>query len=129
MTGDIDTVGPAEHFHHALNEGRFLIQRCGACERHVFHPRMYCPHCYANALDWVEPSGRGTVHAVTIVARRKEKGGPYNVALIDLEEGVRLMSRVEGMTPEEVTIGLDVEAGISQEGKHKIVVFRPRQAR
>ena len=61
------------------------------------------------AMAWVEPSGRGIVHAVSIVNRSADKGGPYNVVLVDLEEGPRMMSRVDGMAHDAVRIGLPVE--------------------
>lgn len=97
----------------ALDEGRVLIQRCGACARHVYFPRELCPHCGADRLEWVEPEGTGTVHAVTTVRRRPEAGGDVNVSLIDLDEGVRLMSRVEGVAPSGVQIGQRVRARVA----------------
>ena len=118
--------GPLHAWQAALNEGRFTLQRCTACERHVFYPRVLCPHCGADALDWVEPSGMGTVYSVTVVARREEQGGPYNVALVDLDEGVRLMSRVEGIAAEDVKIDMRVCHGIVREGdEDAVLVFRP----
>ncbi len=120
--------GPAAQFQAALQEDRFLIQRCAACERHVFHPRMLCPHCGERELAWVEASGLGTVHAVTVVGRPEAKGGPYNVVLVDLAEGVRMMSRVDGPPPEAVAIGLPVQAAVVEEEGRRLVVFRPREA-
>jgi len=101
----------AEH-QAALDEGRFLIQRCAECARHVYFPRELCPHCGATALAWVEPQGGGTVHAVTTVRRKADAGGDINVSLIDLDEGVRLMSRVEGVPPSDVRIGQRVRARV-----------------
>jgi uncharacterized protein len=97
----------------ALDEGRFLIQRCEACARHVYFPRESCPHCGADRLAWVQPRGLGTVHAVTTVRRKADSGGDYNVSLVDLDEGVRLMSRVEGVAPADVAIGLRVQARVA----------------
>jgi uncharacterized OB-fold protein len=97
----------------ALDEGRFLIQRCTSCARHVYFPRELCPHCGSGQLDWVQPQGGGTVHAVTTVRRKPEAGGDYGVCLIDLEEGVRLMSRVEGVAPADVKIGQRVQARVA----------------
>jgi uncharacterized protein len=108
-----------------LDAGRFLIQRCGACGRHVYFPRELCPHCGATGLAWVAPSGRGTVHAITVVRRKAQDGGDYNVSLIDLEEGVRMMSRVEGGGP--VRIGDAVR--LRQPVVGGVVLFEPEQAR
>jgi uncharacterized OB-fold protein len=103
----------------ALDAGRFLIQRCGACTRHVYFPRELCPHCGSDRLAWVEPQGHGTVHAVTTVRRKPDAGGDINVSLIDLDEGVRLMSRVEGVPPSDVKIGQRVRARVA----NGLVVF------
>lgn len=100
----------AEH----LQAGRFRIQRCDECHRHVFYPRVLCPHCASDRLRWVEPAGTATVYSTTVVRRPSDKGGPYNVALIDLDEGVRLMSRVEGVAPEAVQIGMRVQVHVTQ---------------
>jgi uncharacterized OB-fold protein len=97
----------------ALDKGRFLIQRCEACTRHVYFPREWCPHCGSDRLAWVQPQGMGTVHAVTTVRRKADAGGDLNVSLIDLDEGVRLMSRVEGVAPSDVRIGQRVRARVA----------------
>jgi uncharacterized OB-fold protein len=96
-----------------LAEGRFLIQRCGACSKHVYYPRSLCPHCGAEEPAFVEPSGTGTVYAVTTVRRKPDAGGDYNVSVIELDEGVRLMSRVDGVAPGDVRIGHRVRARVA----------------
>ena len=119
--------GPERTYHEALKEGRFLIQRCKACTRHVFYPRVLCSHCGSPELAWITPSGRGTVYSRTTLSRRPEAGGDLNVSLIDLEEGVRMMSRVEGVAPADVRIGMDVQAHIVQADAAPLVVFRPME--
>lgn len=109
----------------ALDQGRFLIQHCSACARAVFYPRELCPHCGAAALRWQAPSGLGTVYAATTVRRKPEAGGDLNVSLIDLDEGVRLMSRVEGLAPGAAAIGQRVRSRVVQHGGHGLVVFDP----
>lgn len=104
-----------------LDEGRFMIQRCQDCSRHVFYPRELCPHCGSAALQWVAPTGAGTVHAVTVVRRKPDAGGDYNVTLVDLDEGVRMMSRVEGEEP--VRIGERVYARVQRKEGRAMVVF------
>ena len=108
----------------ALNAGRFLIQRCSGCSQHVYYPRELCPHCGSGDLALVAPAGTGTVYSSTTVRRKPEAGGDLNVALIDLDEGVRLMSRVEGVPASDVRIGQRVQARVLQrEGAAAIVVF------
>ena len=106
-----------------LNAGRFLIQHCGGCDRHIYYPREVCPHCGSDALHLVPPRGTGTVYATTTVRRKADAGGDYNVVLIDLDEGVRLMSRVEGVAPAEVTIGQRVMARVVVNNEVGLVVF------
>jgi uncharacterized OB-fold protein len=79
-----------------LDAGRFLIQRCNDCRRPIYFPREICPHCGSAVLSLVPAQGGGTVYAVTTLRRKPDAGGDYNVSLIDLDEGVRMMSRVEG---------------------------------
>ena len=74
-------------------------------------------------MAWVEPSGRGVVYAVSVINRRAEKGGPYNVVLVDLEEGPRMMSRVEGVDHNAVKIGMSVKARVDTTGEKPMVVF------
>ena len=75
-------------------------------------------------LDWVKASGSGTVYSTTVVRRKPEAGGDYNVALIDLAEGPRMMSRVVGVEPTAVKIGMKVRARIAPEA---LVEFTPDQ--
>lgn len=121
-----DETGPDAHWRAAIAGGTFLIQRCADCARHVFQPRRLCPHCSGTRLDWVRPSGLGVVHATTVVARPADRGGPYNVALVELDEAVRMMSRVEGVAPEDVRIGMRVRAEPGRGGGGEpCVLFRP----
>jgi uncharacterized protein len=115
--------GPDAAYAAFLAEGRLRLQRCEGCKRHIFYPRVLCPHCGSDSLNWVDASGRGTVYATTVVRKRPEEGGGHNLCLIDLEEGVRMASRVEGIAPEEVAIGMAVTARIAQQGEDAIVVF------
>jgi uncharacterized OB-fold protein len=72
-----------------------------------------------------EASGEGTVYATTVTRRRAEQGGDYNVALVDLAEGPRMMSRVVGVAPEAVSIGMKVRAKIDELNGAPAVLFEP----
>ena len=122
----MNPVHPDEDFRRFLAEGRFMIQRSAATGRHVFFPRIAEPGTGA-PLDWVEASGRGVVQATTVV-RKKPPEPSYNVALIDLAEGPRLMSRVEGVEPDAVTIGMAVQARIVDQDGEPVLVFIPRES-
>ncbi len=120
----LDT-GADKYFDTQLRAGVFTIQRCAQCNNSIFYPRMICPHCGSDDLQWYEPSGKGTVYSTTVIRNKPEKGGDYNVALIDLEEGPRMMGRVEHIAPDEVKIGLAVSAQIKQTEDSALLVFVP----
>ncbi len=89
----------------------------------MFYPRVLCPRCGSAELEWSEVSGDGTVYSTTIVRRKSDDGGDYNIALVDLAEGPRMISRVEGAPPQNVQIGMSVKARIDGGGEAPLVVF------
>ena len=107
----------------ALAEGKFLIQQCNGCGQHIYFPREVCPHCGSDAVQFASPSGQGTVYAVTTVRRKPADGGDYNVSLVDLDEGPRLMSRVDNLKPDAVKIGQRVSARVVVADGKGVVVF------
>ncbi len=116
--------GPDQCYANFLQQGEFHIQRCDDCHQHVFYPRCLCPHCGSESLIWTRPSGLATVYS-TSVARQQQ--GDYNIALVDLQEGPRMMTRVVGIDPQQVTIGMQVQAFVDTlEGDcQPLVLFRP----
>ena len=118
------TPSMSSQYQAALDAGQFQIQRCKACAQAVFYPRELCPHCGSDQLAWETPSGKGTVYSTTVIRRKPDAGGDYNVALVDLAEGPRMMSRVEGMAPTDVKIGQAVQAQVIQHNGKGLVVFK-----
>lgn len=100
----------------ATRQGRLLVQWCTVCDRAVFYPRAFCPHCAAtaSALEWRPASGRGTVYAAVVEHRPEVSGAafsggqPYCIALVDLDEGVRVLTNVVGCPPDAVHSGMAV---------------------
>ena len=119
--------GPDVVFTRALAAGEFRIQRCAHCKQHFFYPRITCPHCGSNQLAWVRPSGKATVYSTSVPRQKPALGGDYNIALIDLAEGPRMMSRVVGIAPEKVKIGMAVKAFVSEIDGDPVVFFKPEQ--
>src|SRR5579871_1754787 len=117
-------VHPESEFFAFLEAGRFMIQRSRESGRCFFHPRVAEPGTGCTDLEWVEASGRGTVYATTVI-RQKPPAPNYNFALIDLAEGPRLASRVDGIDPTQVRIGMSVRAVIKRENDRPILVFEP----
>ena len=120
---DIQDPGPLKVFEDGLAKGEIRIQQCKDCGKHVFYPRLLCNHCGSAQLKWVAISGRGTVYSTAVVRQRPEKGGNYNISLVDLEEGPRMLSRVVDLDPEAVTIGMPVSAHVGMIGDKPAVVF------
>ncbi len=100
-------------FWEATRTRRLLYQWCTVCDRPVFFPRDICPGCLGSTLEWRESSGRGTVYTFSNVHRPQMPNfalpAPYTVALIELAEGVRLMSNVVNCDPEQVRVGMAVK--------------------
>jgi uncharacterized OB-fold protein len=117
-------IRPVEDFNRHLADGRFMLLRSRSGQRPMYPPRVAEPLTGATDLEWVPASGLGTVYATSVMRERPPKLS-YNVALIDLDDGPRMMSRVEGLAPEAVTIGLRVVATIIEEDGRPLVVFRP----
>ena len=122
-TLSIAATGIQVRYQAVLDQGKFLIQQCNSCAMHIYFPREICPHCGSDQLALVAPSGLGTVHAVTTVRRKADLGGDYNVSLIDLDEGVRLMSRVDNRAPSDVKIDQRVKARVQMTPGGVLVVF------
>ena len=98
-----------------LDKGELAYQWSPEAQKAVFYPRVLCPFTGSNRLEWRVSAGLGTVYATTVVHPARE-GARYNVALIDCDEGFRLMSRVEDIPPEEVRIGMRVRFRIHPPG-------------
>lgn len=131
-------------FWEATREGRLLVQWCTACDRGVFYPRALCPWCGVaapgvgtgtdggGALEWREASGRATVHAAVVEYRPEVAGAPFSggepycIALVDLEEGVRMMTNIVGCPPDEVHSGMAVTVTWEplSDGR-QLALFRP----
>ena len=116
-----DGPGPDETWRSALAEGRFLLQQCRRCDACRFPPALVCRDCGSPDLAWKEAAGQGAVYSTTTV---RDREGSYNVSLIDLAEGARMMSRVEEIDPYGVHIDMKVEARIVGESG-PMVVFVP----
>ncbi|WP_160382373.1 Zn-ribbon domain-containing OB-fold protein [Pseudooceanicola pacificus] len=115
---------PEAEFRAFLAENRFMIQRSRSSGRHVFYPRIAEPGTGARDLEWVEASGAGTVHSFTVVTQRGD-APDYNIALVDLAEGPRLMTRLVGPGADTPGIGQAVRAEIeTPEGGDPLLVFR-----
>ena len=102
-----DVQAPLRAYRDHLERGELAYQFSLAAGRPVFFPRVLCPFTGTDRLEWRVSAGIWTVHATTVV--HPVEGNPYNVALIDCDEGFRMMSRVEEIDPLAVKIGMRVK--------------------
>ncbi len=100
---DEPEASPDATYRSLLDRRVLGYQRCEACSRAVFPPRWRCPHCHAAALSWHHSDGRGEVYSATQLHPRDESA--YAVVLVDLDEGFRMMSRLDDVGAEPVAIG------------------------
>lgn len=118
-----DVLHPEADFAAFLAEGRFMLQRSASTGEYVFFPRIAQPGTGLADLEWVEASGEGTVYSFTIV-RNKPPVENYVIALVDLREGVRLMSRLVDVDHAAIEIGMKVKARVADIGT-PAVLFAP----
>ena len=123
------------HFWDATRRHELMLPRCRACGKLHYYPRASCPHCLGGDLEWERVSGRGRLHTFTIVHRGQRGfplGDPYVIAVVELDEGPRMMSNLVGvaMDPAQVRIDMPVEV-VFEDVSDTIALprFRPREAR
>jgi uncharacterized OB-fold protein len=100
-----------EGFWTAARDGRLVVQRCRGCGARHHPPRPMCPECHSVDLGWEEAAGTGVVYSYALLHHPTHPAFEYPVvaALVDLDEGVRLVTNVVGVDPHEVAIGMPVE--------------------
>jgi uncharacterized OB-fold protein len=121
----------SQPFWDATREDRLLVQWCTDCEHPIFFPREVCPRCLGSALEWRPSAGTGRVYAASVQHRPAwpslKDDVPYVVALVDLDDGIRMMTNVVDCEPDAVVPDLEVEVCWEplSDGR-KLPLFRPR---
>ncbi|MCO5090945.1 Zn-ribbon domain-containing OB-fold protein [Bosea sp. (in: a-proteobacteria)] len=98
-------------FWDGCQDGELRIQRCDDCSRIQWFPRSYCRNCQSGKLSWSKGSGHGKVYSFTIVYRPMlpTMAVPYVFAIVELDEGYRMVTNIVGCEPDQVRIGMPVE--------------------
>ena len=103
----------SEEFWKGTKQHKLLIQECNDCNVKIFYPRKYCPECWSANLGWSEASGKAKVYTYTTMMDMVEpkfwEDLPYVLAIVELEEGIKMMTRIVECEPETVSMGMDVE--------------------
>lgn len=127
----VPIVNPwARPFWEAARERRLIIQKCRDCGKHIFYPRIACPHCFSDEVEWVESSGKGTVYSYTVVENNAPSAFindmPYVVAIVRLKEGVQMLTNIVGCDPHEVRCDMPVEVTFDKlSDEFTLPKFRP----
>jgi uncharacterized OB-fold protein len=107
----IDSDSDSRAYWEGINADELRIQRCDVCSRAVFYPRSICPLCHSDRLSWFTASGKGSIYSYTVAHQAFgvfATDVPYVVAVIELEEGARMMSRIVDSPRERIAIGAPV---------------------
>ncbi|MDG2004155.1 MAG: Zn-ribbon domain-containing OB-fold protein [Novosphingobium sp.] len=124
---DIDDVNRL--YFEGTASGELRIRHCKRCESLFRFAHAWCPDCWSQDLDYKLASGRGKVETFTVVHQAPyesfEDRIPYVIALVELEEGVRMMSNIVDCEPDRVEIGLPVKVAYEQRGPVMLPMFTP----
>ncbi len=98
-----------EHFWTGLTRRELLLQQCEACQHVYFPPRPFCPECASQSIRILKSSGKARLMSY-IISARPAPGieAPYVVAIVELEEGVRMMTNIVGVPPDPEHLVLDM---------------------
>ena len=130
MTKPVPVPQPwSEKFWEGTKQGKLLIQCCNDCKAKIFYPRKFCPECWSANLGWIEASGKAKIYTFSIAYANVEPKFmdelPYTIAFVDLEDGIRMMTRIVDCKLEDIHFGMDVEVVFHQRGDFFLPYFRP----
>lgn len=116
----------------AAQRSELRMQQCGECRHVRFPPAVLCPRCLSESAQWMRLSGRGTVFSWIVVHQSQHPAfnadTPYNVTIVELEEGPRLHTTLIDCTNDQIRIGLPVEVVFDKVNDEvTLPKFRPRQ--
>jgi uncharacterized OB-fold protein len=120
-----------EGYWEACRQGRLCCSACRACGHRFLPPAGLCPVCWSEEVGFAPTGGRGHVYSFIVVHRPQHPAffgdAPYNVAIVELEEGVRLHTRIVGVANDELRVGLPVEVTFQKiDDEVTLPLFRPR---
>jgi uncharacterized OB-fold protein len=120
-------------FWEAAKEGRLLIEHCNACGENHYYPRPFCPRCWSDDVEWLEASGRATLYTWSVVHTNDlppfAERVPYVAAIVELEEGPRMITNVVDCEFGDLEVGMALEAVFHPTSDEwTIVQFRPAAA-
>lgn len=102
-----------KEFWTGAKKGKLLVQHCKDCKANIFFPKKVCPECWSENLTWIESSGKAKVYGFTQMVDMVEpvfwEDLPYVIAFVDVEEGIRMTTRIVNCNLDDIHIGMDVQ--------------------
>lgn len=102
----------AQPYWDGLKEHKLMLPKCDDCGKPFFYPRIACPLCHSRRVSWIQASGKGKLYAFEIAYRSLSQAfkvkAPYILAMVELEEGPRLMSNLINIEPDPKIITCDM---------------------
>jgi hypothetical protein len=118
-------------FWEAAKNGKLIIQHCQACNENIFYPRIRCPKCHAEELDWIDSAGKGTIYSYSVVLNNApsafQPDMPYVVAIVRLNEGVQMLTNIVDCDPDAIHCDMAVEVVFREVGRFVLPLFRPAE--
>ena len=115
-----------------MKEGKLMLPKCQDCGKFHFYPRVFCPHCHSNNLTWVQGSGKGKLYSFEILYRQFNRAvkvpPPYVLAMVELEEGPRMMTNIVDcpQTPEALVLDMPLHVAFTPlDEEITLPLFRP----
>jgi uncharacterized OB-fold protein len=123
----------ARPFWDGTREEKLLIQKCPDCQKNIFYPRMVCPYCFSDNLEWVEASGKGTIYSFTVVESNAASpfipDMPFVIAVVILEEGVRMLTNIVDCDVDALQCDQAVEVAFRKKNdEFTLPMFKPVSA-
>jgi uncharacterized OB-fold protein len=122
----------AKPYWDGLNENKLMLPKCEDCNKAFFYPRIACPHCHSRNVGWVQASGKGKLYSFEIAYRSLNPAfkieAPYILAMVELEEGPRLMSNLINIDPDPAVVKCDMPVEVVFEKQNDdvtIPLFQP----
>lgn len=116
-------------FWKATTEGRFILQRCNACDIVLWFPRRNCPNCWTEDVSTFDAQQTGTIYSFTVVRKGKgafQDAGPFVIAYVELADGPRIMTNIVDCDIDALHIGMPVEMVFHDTGEGSALYrFRP----
>lgn len=124
----------SQPFWEGTKQHKLLLKKCIKCGKIEHPPYLYCTECWTEEHEWIEASGKGTLYTftTTVLGSPLEftEDMPYNIAMVDLAEGPRMLTTIIDTKPEELELGMEVEVAFDDVTKEfTLPRFRPLKKR